>query len=106
VCRYTGADGSEVHWDLIRLAYASVADLAVIPMQDVLGLGSEARMNVPGKADGNWTWRLRSAELRGSRTRERLADLAAVFGRYNGEPPKRLRARLRGARPVSINRGK
>jgi 4-alpha-glucanotransferase len=105
-CRYTGADGSEVHWDLIRLAYASVADLAVIPMQDVLGLGSEARMNVPGKADGNWTWRLRSAELRGSRTRERLADLAVVYGRYNGTPPKRLRARLRGAPPVSVNRGK
>ncbi len=42
---------------LIRLAYQSVAELAIIPLQDVIGLGSEARMNVPAKASGNWTWR-------------------------------------------------
>ena len=48
--RYVGTDGSEFHWDMIRLALGSVADVAIVPMQDLLGLGSEARMNVPGKA--------------------------------------------------------
>ncbi len=51
-------DGREIHWDLIRLAMESRADLAVAPMQDLLGLGAEARMNLPGTAAGNWGWRL------------------------------------------------
>ena len=45
-------------WDLIRLAWASVADLAIAPLQDVLDLGTEARMNLPGTAEGNWKWRM------------------------------------------------
>jgi 4-alpha-glucanotransferase len=57
VRRYVGTDGREIHWDFIRLASESVADIAVFPLQDVLGLGSEARMNMPGKATGNWGWR-------------------------------------------------
>ena len=56
-------DGGEIHWDMIRLALASVADTAIFPMQDVLGLGSEARMNLPGTAAGNWTWRFRWEQL-------------------------------------------
>ena len=48
--RYLGADGTEMHWDMIRAVLASVADTAVFPMQDVLGLGSEARMNTPSVA--------------------------------------------------------
>ncbi|MDZ4200393.1 MAG: 4-alpha-glucanotransferase [Kiritimatiellia bacterium] len=55
--RALGTDGSEIHWDLIRLAFRAPARLAVIPMQDVLGLGSEARMNRPGTSQGNWAWR-------------------------------------------------
>ena len=47
----------EIHWTLIRLAMGSVASDVVIPWQDVLGLGSEARLNVPGTATGNWSWR-------------------------------------------------
>ena len=65
---------------LIRLAYQSVAELAIIPLQDVIGLGSEARMNVPAQAAGNWTWRHAWAELSAARTTW-LADLAATYGR-------------------------
>jgi 4-alpha-glucanotransferase len=56
---YLGTDGREIHWDLIRAVMASVAEVAIAPMQDVLGLGSEARMNAPGRPDGNWRWRMR-----------------------------------------------
>ena len=54
----TGLDPAEPNWSLIALAYSSPAELAVVPMQDVLGLGSESRMNRPGEAEGNWSWRL------------------------------------------------
>ncbi|MBU1693282.1 MAG: 4-alpha-glucanotransferase [Verrucomicrobia bacterium] len=54
---YLKTDGSEIHWDLIRLAMRSRANTVVFPLQDILGLGSEARMNVPGTTSGNWTWR-------------------------------------------------
>jgi 4-alpha-glucanotransferase len=50
-------DSREIAWDLIRLAWSSPAALAVAPLQDVLNLGAEARMNIPGRADGNWSWR-------------------------------------------------
>jgi 4-alpha-glucanotransferase len=54
---YFGADGREMNWTLIRAALASVANTVIVPMQDVLGLGSEARMNLPGRASGNWGFR-------------------------------------------------
>jgi 4-alpha-glucanotransferase len=64
---YLGADGREMNWTLIRAALASVANTVIIPMQDVLGLGSEARMNLPGRASGNWgfrfTWDQVSADI-------------------------------------------
>lgn len=78
--RYVGSDGSDVHWDLVRLALASVADLAVIPMQDLLGLGSEARMNRPSTALGNWDWRLEEADLSAA-VQQRLANLVDTYGR-------------------------
>ena len=55
--KYLNYFGDEITFHLIRLAYASVADMAIIPMQDVLNLGGESRMNFPGKLGGNWTWR-------------------------------------------------
>lgn len=70
----------EVHWDFIRLALASVADLAVIPIQDYLGLGSEARMNRPSTLGDNWRWRLLPGEMDGQRVR-RMRRLAGVYGR-------------------------
>ena len=56
--RYLGIGGPEVHWDFIRAVLASVADTAIVPAQDLLGLGSAARMNRPGTIGGNWRWRL------------------------------------------------
>ncbi|MFO7320444.1 MAG: 4-alpha-glucanotransferase [Chloroflexota bacterium] len=70
----------EPHWTLIRLAMQSVAHTCVIPMQDVLGLGEEARMNTPGRPTGNWTWRLTAAQLQNAPV-ERLAALTKLYGR-------------------------
>jgi 4-alpha-glucanotransferase len=58
-----GVRTAEPHWSLIRLAFASPARIAMIQAQDVLGLGSEARMNQPGKAGGAWKWRLEPGAL-------------------------------------------
>jgi 4-alpha-glucanotransferase len=63
VRRYLRVGGSEVGWDLIRAAYSAVSMIAVIPMQDILSLGSAARFNLPGKPDGNWIWRLSERDL-------------------------------------------
>jgi 4-alpha-glucanotransferase len=60
---YLASDGRTPHWDLIRCAFESVADTAVVPMQDVLGLDGAHRMNFPGKAEGNWAWRFDAAQL-------------------------------------------
>jgi len=51
------SDGKNIHWDMINLALKVKSKMAIIPLQDILGLGSEARMNIPGKPNGNWTWR-------------------------------------------------
>lgn len=62
--RYLQVDGSDFAWDLIRAAWKSVAMFAIAPMQDVLGLGGEARMNFPSKLGGNWEWRMREEDFR------------------------------------------
>ncbi|GAB4460070.1 MAG: 4-alpha-glucanotransferase [Anaerolineales bacterium] len=61
--RYLRVDGSDFSWDLIRGIWSSVAVFAIAPMQDVLSLGSEARMNFPSKLGGNWEWRMRESDL-------------------------------------------
>ena len=61
--RYLNTDGTEMHWVLIRTALASVANTVLIPMQDVLGLGNEARMNLPGRQSGNWGFRFSWEQL-------------------------------------------
>lgn len=82
--RFTASDGRFCHYHMIRLAYGSIADLAVVPMQDVLGLGSEARMNRPGLADGNWHWKLAPGQTdQGSA--HMLCELAETFGRLPGQ---------------------
>ncbi len=78
--RYLGFDGREMHWEFIRAALASVADTAIVPAQDLLGLGSEARMNRPGTASGNWRWRLVPGQL-DRRTAQRLAVMAETYDR-------------------------
>ncbi len=80
VRRYLATDGREIHWDMIRLALSSVADLAVVPHQDIAGLGADCRMNTPSKADGNWRFRLTDWMLSDG-LRDRFAGLAALYGR-------------------------
>lgn len=80
VLAYLGRDGHDIVWDLIRVALGSVADTAVFPLQDVLVLGSEARMNVPGQAEGNWRWRVLPEQL-SDEPAHRLADLTTLYGR-------------------------
>ena len=76
----TGLDPASPHWGLIELAYSSPAELAIAPAQDVLGLGSEARMNRPGQTYGNWGWRLTPGQLTPALA-TRLRELAAANGR-------------------------
>jgi 4-alpha-glucanotransferase len=78
--RYLATDGHEMNWVLIRALLASVADTAIVPLQDVLGLGSEARMNRPATASGNWRWRVRADQLDGA-VAERLRELVEIYGR-------------------------
>jgi 4-alpha-glucanotransferase len=78
--RYLNSDGGEIHWDMMRAVWASVANTAIAPVQDLLGLGSEARMNLPASESGNWAWRLEKDAL----TPEvvgRLRGMTETFGR-------------------------
>jgi 4-alpha-glucanotransferase len=78
--RYLATDGHEMHWVLIRTALASVANTVLIPMQDVLGLGSDARMNLPGRQSGNWGFRFTWEQLTPDLT-ERLHALTTTYAR-------------------------
>ena len=80
ILHYTGNKGREIHWDIIRLAYMSVANLAMIPAQDLLGLDNRARMNFPGTVTGNWEWRLQPGVLN-SKIAERLRQMAITYDR-------------------------
>jgi 4-alpha-glucanotransferase len=82
---YLGCFSPEgVHWDLIRLALSSIANQAIIPLQDVLGLPTEARMNFPSVAEGNWEWRYQSEAL----TKE-LSDRLKILTQLYGRAPQR-----------------
>jgi 4-alpha-glucanotransferase len=82
LARYLGREiaAKEVHWELVRLAMMSVANTAIIPMQDILGLGEQSRMNRPAKKDGNWKWRLLPDQLTPSLA-ERLLEMTEIYGR-------------------------
>jgi 4-alpha-glucanotransferase len=77
---YLQTDGREIAWSFIQAIHTSVANTAVVPMQDLLGLGAEARMNMPGRAKGNWRWRFQQKQLKGTMVR-RLGELTEVSGR-------------------------
>jgi 4-alpha-glucanotransferase len=79
--RSTRTDPAAVVWDLVRLAQASVAQTAVVPLQDLLGLGSVARMNMPGQPSGNWRWRMGS-EVLTEDLAARVARLTRLYGRF------------------------
>lgn len=78
--RYLASLGHDIAWDMIRAVWASVASLAVAPMQDMMGLGSEARMNFPSREAGNWGWRM-SEDALSEPLRARLAELNFLYGR-------------------------
>jgi 4-alpha-glucanotransferase len=80
VSRFLDTNGREIHWDFIRQLLNSPADLAMIPLQDLLGLGTAARMNLPGTALGNWEWRFLKGAL-DKRTCDRLQHLTRTYGR-------------------------
>ena len=86
VRRYLNFEGKEIHRAMLRAVWQSVAGLAVAPVQDVLGLGSEARMNLPGTAAGNWRWRLRPGQLESEPMRH-LAELTELYGRAPDASP-------------------
>jgi 4-alpha-glucanotransferase len=77
---YLATDGREMSWVMIRAVLASVADFAIVPLQDVLGLGSSARMNTPATLGGNWRWRVREEAL-APELAARLGELTALYGR-------------------------
>ena len=83
--RYAASDGREPHWDLIRTLVASVADTTIFPMQDLLGQGTETRMNVPGVGVGNWSYRVDGSRLTLALA-ERLYELCDTYERV----PKKL----------------
>ncbi len=78
--RYLGGRGDELNWEMIRLALMSVAHTAIVPLQDVLGVGREGRMNTPGQASGNWGWRY-SPDMLTAAAGERLKTLTETYGR-------------------------
>lgn len=78
--RYLGSDGQEMNWTLIRTALSSVANTVLVPLQDVLGLGSEARMNLPGRQSGNWDFRFSWDQITPDLTR-RLRALVDLYQR-------------------------
>ncbi len=78
--KYIGREPHDVSWDLIHMAWASVADLAIVPLQDILNLGPDARMNTPGKPDGNWQWRF-TADVLHDGAFQRLAELTELYNR-------------------------
>jgi 4-alpha-glucanotransferase len=85
IMRYLGGISSMgINWDLIRIAFSSVANQAIVPMQDVLGLGNAARMNLPGTIEGNWRWRYQSSEIT-PEIEQRLLQMTETFGRDNAD---------------------
>jgi 4-alpha-glucanotransferase len=82
---YLGIADDGVHWAFIRAAFTSVANLVLVPVQDVLGLGSEARMNVPSQTLGSWSWRMRAGALTAALA-AKLATLVEVTDRDTSRP--------------------
>lgn len=79
--KYLNSDGTKINWDFIRAVWASVADTAIAPMQDLLGLGTEGRMNLPASTQGNWYWRYWDGAVT-EEIKARLKELTEVYGRH------------------------
>ncbi len=85
VLAYFGTDGQDISWDFIRWLFASVADTAIVPLQEVLSLGPEARMNYPSRLGGNWGWRFLPDALT-PQIKERLRKITELYGRCKPLP--------------------
>lgn len=83
-CKYLRTEGSEIHWDLIHAASQSVADISIYTMQDILGLDGQHRMNLPGKAEGNWEWRFGWEQVAANYA-EKLYGISALHGRCDDD---------------------
>ncbi len=77
---YLKSDRREIHWDFIRAVWESIADTAIVPMQDLLGLGNEARMNLPASSSGNWSWQCLEADF-SEDVSSHLRQLTEIYGR-------------------------
>ena len=99
---YVGPVGDEMGWELIRAAYTSVADRVIVPVQDVFCLGSDARMNTPGKSSGNWTWRAEARDFQDGR-RSGLRRLAELTGRFPASRPRGEGPRQGGSTPETAS---
>jgi len=80
VLDYMDSSEKDICTDFLRLAWASVANTAIVPMQDLLSLGNEARMNLPGTTVNNWMWRAKSLDFT-SELAQKLAQLTILYGR-------------------------
>ena len=78
--RYMNTDGNLIHWDFVRTCLGTIADKAIFPLQDVLGIDEEGRMNTPGVAAKNWAWRYEKEDLN-SRLAKDLKRITKVYGR-------------------------
>ena len=81
VRRYMNTDGGMVHMDFIRTCLGTIAAYAIFPLQDLLGVGKEGRMNTPGVAAGNWEWRYQKGMLTEDLAKN-LLELSHLYGRY------------------------
>ena len=77
---YLDSDGAEINWSFIRAIWSSVANSAIVPLQDLLGLGGDARMNLPASTIGNWNWRCQEEDF-SDQFAERLRNLTEIYGR-------------------------
>lgn len=82
--RYTNSDGKHINWDFIRLGMSSTADMSLYALQDILGLDTSARMNMPSKPDGNWEWRFTSDMLT-KKIKSKLLQMSIDYGRFIDE---------------------
>src|SRR5262249_52558508 len=97
---YLHNTGRTIHWDMIRVVLASVADTVIVPLQDVLGLGTTARMNLPGTAQHNWRWRVQPRQIHARRS-DRLRTLTHTYVRY--KQPLRGETTSRHTAPASAH---
>lgn len=78
--KYLDSDGKEIQWEFIRAVWASVADTAIAPMQDILGIGTSGRMNSPATTANNWQWRMTADDIK-EEYPKRLRELTETYGR-------------------------